>query len=59
MSCGLASMALTWIHSGIPLGVTFRQVLPPSRVTWIRPSSEPVQIVPGSRGDSATVKIVP
>ena len=25
-------------------GVTFVQVLPPSRVTWMRPSSDPDQI---------------
>jgi hypothetical protein len=38
--------------------VTFVQVLPPSRVTWTSPSSEPTQMSPGSRGDSAIAKIV-
>ncbi len=42
-----------------PSGVTFVQVLPPSRETWTRPSSEPAQSTPGSSGDSATAKIVP
>ena len=28
----------------MPGGVTLAHVLPPSRVTWIRPSSEPAQM---------------
>ncbi len=58
MSRGDASIALIWIHSGIPLGVTFCQVLPSSRVTCTRPSSEPAQITPGSAVDSPRAKIV-
>src|SRR2546422_10243480 len=57
-SCGEASMELIWIHSGMSLGVTFCQVLPASRVTWTRPSSEPVQITPLVTGDSIRVKMV-
>ena len=38
--------------------VTFVQVLPPSRVTWTRPSSLPTQMTPFCRGDSAMAKIV-
>src|SRR5204862_3426444 len=45
-------------HSGSPGGVTFFQVFPPSRVTCISPSSEPAQITPAVRGDSAMVKTV-
>ncbi len=36
-------------------GVTSFHVLPPSRVTWIRPSSVPTQIVRSSRYDGAIV----
>ena len=39
-------------------GVTFFHSRPPFRVTCTRPSSDPVQITPFSRGDSASVKIV-
>jgi hypothetical protein len=58
LSRGEASIELIWIHSGIPFGVTFCQVLPSSRVTWMSPSSEPAQSTPFSTGDSASAKIV-
>jgi len=32
---------------------TFVQLLPPSRVTWTRPSLVPTQITPACFGDSA------
>ena len=51
-------MALMRIQSGMPFGVTLVQVLPPSRVSWTRPSSVPAQICPCASGDSATVKMV-
>jgi hypothetical protein len=50
-------MILTRVHSGICCGVMFFQ-LPPSRVSGIGPSSDPVQIVSLSRRDGATVKMV-
>ena len=53
-----ASIVATVAHSGKPRGVTFFQVLPPSRVTCTRPSSEPAQSSPGASGDSARAKIV-
>src|SRR3989304_5217504 len=40
-------------------GVTFFQLVPPLRVTWISPSSDPVQITPLAIGDSAIVKTTP
>ena len=45
-------------HSPIPLGVTFAQLFPASRVTWINPSSDPAQITPACTGDSAIVNTV-
>ena len=53
LSNGDTSIALMR-HSASPLGVTFFQVAPPSRVRWTSPSSLPVQITPRSWGDSAT-----
>ena len=44
----------TLLHGVSSGGVTFFQVLPPSRVTWIRPSSVPAQIVLTSLCDGAT-----
>ena len=38
--------------------VTSSQVLPPSWVTWTRPSSLPAQSSPFCFGDSATANIV-
>ena len=52
------SMRLTRVLGGASGGVTLRHVVPPSRVTYTRPSSEPVQIVDASRRDGAIVKIV-
>src|SRR5438094_9361823 len=52
-------MHITVAHFGNALGVTFSQVLPPSGLTWTRPSSLPVQSNPCCRGDSATAKMVP
>ena len=46
-------------QAGMPCGVTSLQVLPPSRVSWIRPSSVPTQISSLSRGEGAIVKITP
>ena len=40
------------------LGVTSVQCAPPSRVTCTRPSFDPVQITPGSSGDSAMASSV-
>ena len=55
--------ALTVPHSGRPgmLAVTFVQLLPPSRVTWTRPSSLPTQIRPfccGRLGDGEDRAVV-
>jgi hypothetical protein len=44
---------------GKPAGVTFVQLRPPSRVRCATPSSEPVQMIPVSSGEGATVKMVP
>src|SRR5579884_139343 len=49
---------LTVPQSGMPLGVTFSQCCPPSRVMWTRPSSVPAQIKSFCTGDSTTEKIV-
>src|SRR5689334_5673162 len=57
-SCGDASIRLTWLHSGNPFGVTLLQVLPPSFVTWISPSSVPAHNTPFCAGDSASVNTV-
>src|SRR5438552_8334180 len=46
------------VNGATSAGVTLVQFFPPSRVTWIRPSSEPVQMSPFTRGDSASAKIV-
>src|ERR1051326_8237117 len=46
------------VHSGRSFGVTLVQ-LAPAAWTYTMPSSEPVQIVPFSTGDSAMVKTVP
>src|SRR5438034_10986608 len=51
-------MLLICAHSGTSGGVTFCQLLPASRETWIRPSSEPHQSTPFSCGDSRAQKIV-
>ena len=40
-----ASIWLTRPRSGMSFGVTFVQVLPPSRVRCTRPSSEPAQMM--------------
>src|SRR3954468_2250134 len=53
------STASTVIFGGIPLGVTFDQCAPPSRVIWTRPSFVPAQIWPFSAGDSAREKTTP
>ena len=52
------SMLFIIIHSGIPAGVTSVQFSPPSRLTWINPSSEPAHSSPSSYGDSHAAKIV-
>ena len=52
-------MSETVPHSGMSEGVTFCQVVPPSRVTWTRPSSLPAQIVFASRGLGAMVNTTP
>src|SRR5947207_14500588 len=49
---------LTVPHSGMALGVTLAQFLPPSVVSCTSPSSEPVQIRSFCTGDSTTEKIV-
>jgi hypothetical protein len=49
----------TRVNSPSVGGVTSVQVLPPSRVRWMSPSSDPAQIRPFTRGDSASAKIVP
>ena len=58
-SCGDASIRLMRANSGMPGGVTFVQFLPPSRVMYTTPSSEPVQMVSASLREGAMVKIVP
>ena len=57
-SCGDASISATRPNSGIPGGVTFVHVPPPSRVTCTSPSSDPVQITFTSVRPGATAKIV-
>src|SRR5512143_2138545 len=52
-----ASMMLTRPKSGMSFGVTLLHVLPPSFVTLMMPSSEPVQITFVVRLDGATAKI--
>ena len=52
-------MQLIIIHSGIFLGVTLSQVVPLFFETCTKPSSEPVQIKPGSKADSVAANIVP
>ena len=51
-----ASMIETLLHGRpAPGGVTSVQLRPPSRVTWISPSSVPTQILFASRSDGAIV----
>jgi hypothetical protein len=54
-SCRDGSTLPTVPHGGRlgMLFVTLAQVLPPSRVTWTRPSFVPAQISPACFGDSA------
>ena len=54
-----ASMIETFAHGPISGGVTFFQLLPLSRVTWIRPSSVPAQMVLLSTGLGAMVYTTP
>ncbi len=58
-SCGDGSIIDTRVKSPRSFGVTFVHLPPLSRVIWMNPSSDPVQMVPFSFGDSAMVKIVP
>src|SRR5574338_523038 len=53
-------MLVTFPHGGSVgmLAVTLVQVVPPSCVTWTRPSLEPVQITPARAGDSAIANSV-
>jgi hypothetical protein len=51
-------MMLTRPNSGISFGVTSCQLLPPSRVTLIMPSSDPAQITLTSTFDGASAKTV-
>jgi hypothetical protein len=51
-------MPLISAHSGKSGGVTSCQLLPPSRLSWIKPSSEPAQKTPASCGDSMKEKTV-
>ena len=48
-------MIETFAHGVSCGGVTLCQVFPPSRVTWISPSSVPAQMVPISTYDGAIV----
>ena len=50
-----ASIVVTRLHDVIAGGVTFCHVLPSSGVTWISPSSVPIQISGACSGDGATV----
>ena len=52
-----ASMRLTRPKSGMSFGVTFVHVLPPSFVTLMMPSSEPVQMTFVVRFDGAIAKM--
>ena len=56
--CGEASTRLIRENSGISFGVTFFQLLPPSRVMNTYPSSEPVQMRLPSFGDGAMLNTV-
>src|ERR1700689_360829 len=58
-SCAPASMSETRPNSGMSFGVTFVHVVPPSFVTSISPSSEPVQITLVVRFDGAIEKMTP
>jgi len=51
-------MMETRVKCAMSRGVTFVHVLASSRVTWIRPSSDPAQKTPCVVGDSARAKIV-
>jgi len=48
----------TRVNGATSRGVTSVQVLPPSRVTCTKPSSDPAQSTPFRNGDSASAKIV-
>src|SRR5579872_6290207 len=51
MSKWLASICETLLQSVIAGGVTLLQLLPPSRVRWISPSSVPAQMVSACKGE--------
>ena len=53
-----ASMIEMRVNGATSAGVTSFHVLPPSRVRCTNPSSDPVQMSPFTRGDSASAKIV-
>ena len=54
-----ASSCETLLHGVSAGGVTFFHVLPPSRVTWIRPSSVPAQSTFTSRFEGARAYTTP
>src|SRR5690242_1747571 len=54
-----ASMLKMRVHGLIAAGVTFFHVEPPSVVTWMTPSSLPVQMVLMSRGDGDSAVMLP
>src|ERR1035437_5238230 len=56
-SCAPASISDTRPNSGMSFGVTFAQVVPPSSVTWINPSSDPAQMTLVVRFDGAIKKM--
>ena len=51
-------MMLTRPNSGISFGVTSAHFLPPSRVTWILPSSDPAQSTLTSTFEGASANTV-
>src|SRR6478609_5836497 len=54
-----ASMLKMRVHGFMAGGVTLFQVAPPSRVTWIWPSSVPAQIVVGDTGLALSAVMLP
>jgi len=49
-----ASMPVTRLHAVMAEGVTSRHVVPSSVVSWMSPSSVPIQIIGARSGDGAT-----
>ena len=55
---GLASITSTRPYFGQLAGATLFQCAPPSRVSWIKPSSVPAQMRFASLGEGASASVV-